>query len=110
MQFKVSKEADPTGTSLQGYFTTSFSKLAEALGPPLEESDGYKVSTEWDLISKDGVTVTLYDYKETSLYDSSYPSVDAFRSLPKYDWHIGAQNKAHADALIKWLEVNVGVE
>lgn len=77
--------------SLIGYYTTSYAKLVEVFGSP-SESDGYKVSTEWGLTTDDGVSFSLYDYKETNLYDEDLPSVEEFRSLSSFGWHIGGWN------------------
>lgn len=90
----MTRGGDANGTSLMGYVTASFEDLREALGEP-EEGDGYKVSTEWTLTWK-GQTFTIYDYKETSLYDRSGPSVEQFRKLPAYDWHIGGRTDPEA--------------
>lgn len=87
----VYRDADirPNGW-LCGEITAPYSKLVELLGEPNVESDGYKVSTEWSLVLEDGTDFRLYDYKETSLYDEGLPTVDEFRALPAYSWHIGA--------------------
>lgn len=73
--------------SLIGYYTTSYRNLVSLFGKP---SDGgcYKVSTEWNVTYK-GKTYSIYDYKETNLYDEELPSVEEFRRLPYYTWHIG---------------------
>lgn len=75
------------GTSLIGYMTASYKDLHRVLGPPNVEA-GDKVSTEWAVKYK-GYAFTIYDYKETNIYDRSLPSVRKFRSLPSYEWHIG---------------------
>jgi hypothetical protein len=80
------------GTSLAGYLSASYKDLVKLLGRPNCEGDGYKVSTEWVLTFR-GETFTLYDYKETRTYDRDLPSVQAFRRLPMFDWHIGANSK-----------------
>jgi hypothetical protein len=88
---------DYSGGSLAGYVTCSYRDLVSVFGPPSDEgSDGYKVSTSWFILdSKKNVTFELYDYKETQLYDGSYPSVDSFRSQRSYDWHVGG----HVDSI-----------
>ncbi len=103
MKFKVNMNADVCGTCLQGYVSASFASLREKFGEP-SGSDGCKVSTEWSFESSTGQVVTLYDYKETALYDDSNPSVEDFRSLESYAWHIGARSKADADAFTAWLK------
>jgi hypothetical protein len=45
---------------------TSIKKLTKALGEPtIEDNTGEdKVNIEWDVITKDGVVGTIYDWKE----------------------------------------------
>lgn len=98
------------GSGLQGYVNLSYKELRKIFGAPLH-SDGYKVSTEWcikDVVT--GRTFSLYDYKETNLYDSDLPSVRKFRQLPSYDWHIGCNDlrASDAEALQAFLSERVG--
>jgi hypothetical protein len=60
-----------------------------------------------DPTSKQGETVTLYDYKETDLYSSDNPSVQEFRNLPKYAWHIGGQSQEQAEELKTFIEYSL---
>jgi hypothetical protein len=93
--------------SLQGKFYASFEDLKKILGAP-RKGDGYKVSTEWSIIdTHTGEIWSLYDYKETSLYDKSLPSIKEFRSHP-YDWHIGGQSPNFSD-LTKWLRSEIEI-
>lgn len=85
------------GSSLVGYFTASYSQLELLLGPPNTESDGYKVSTEWVLQLEDGTAFTVYDYKETDMYESGLPSVAEFRKFSSYEWHIGGPNRGNME-------------
>ena len=88
-KFQVNPKADTNGTSLQGYFNCSYKVLEAIFGEPVK-SDEYKVSTEWVFEDVEtGDVYTLYDWKETNLYSPNYPSVDEFRSLKSYEWHIG---------------------
>lgn len=112
--FKVSKTHNGGGTSLQGEFPASFAELQAKFGKPAymatskdPNSDG-KVSTEWCFEGPNGEALTLYDYKETSLYDRGNPGPKAFRALPSYDWHVGARNKLTADRFIAWLRDQLG--
>lgn len=100
-KFKISTK-NAGGTSLQGLVTTSYSKLVEIFGEP-QESDGYKVSSEWVVEDDNGNVLTIYDYKETSLYDSNNPSVEEFRELPECEWHIGGNNPSLADELEQFI-------
>lgn len=76
-------------SALVGNIDASYKELEALLGPPNGEASGDgKVSTEW-VLGHNGQVFSLYDYKETSLYDSELPSVEAFRAQPSYCWHIG---------------------
>lgn len=91
------------GTCLLGEFTTSYLALRTLFGEPNSVGDHYKVSTEWEL-TFEGKTVTVYDWKETNLYDDhTAPSVEAFRERDSYGWHIGGNDKAVADRFILFL-------
>lgn len=105
--FKVEPNADASeafGTSLQGYIEASYKELEEILGKPVEFTDGYKVSTEW-IFRKEETrqVVTLYDYKEVNTYDSSLPTVEEFRKLKSYNWHIGTIKSETARDFRDWL-------
>lgn len=77
----------PAGTHLQGYVEAPYAKLHALFGEP--STDGYKVSSEW-VLAFEGHVYTVYDYKDTNLYDSDAMSVDEFRALPSFNWHIGS--------------------
>lgn len=106
MNFKLSKKSG-AGTSLQEYFTCGYYQITEKFGPPNNEGDDYKVSTEWVFESDAGDVFTVYDYKETSLYDTGLPSVAVFRTQPEYEWHIGARDKISAQLFKAWLQSQV---
>jgi hypothetical protein len=96
------------GTSgLQGGVVASYRQLVNLFGEPNSTGDEYKVSTEWILENKRGETVTLYDYKETNLYSSENPSIEEFRNLPNYIWHIGGSRQQQADDLAKFIEFSL---
>jgi len=108
--FVVDNNARTSGTSLQDYTERySYDQIVAVLGPHNDNSDGYKVSTEWTLTEMaTGNAVTLYDYKATSLYDDGYPSPEHFRSDPEgYEWHIGAHDKETAQRFLVWLTAAV---
>mgnify|MGYP003395093666 CR=1 FL=1 len=102
MDYKSGPHEKSSG--LQGYVEASYTQLLQILGPHEAESDGYKVSTEWQLVGDDGSEVSVYDYKETNLYGRALPTVERFRSRPRYDWHVGASSMAAANRFIGWLE------
>jgi hypothetical protein len=101
--FKRASLNDAYGCSLQGYLSTSYAVLVKLFGIP-DEGDEYKVSSEWAIKDPKGRIYTIYDYKATNLYSDSLPSVKKFRSLPSYEWHIGAFNKDGIQDLIKFIE------
>ncbi len=97
------------GTSLQAEVTASFKAVCEILGKPQycatkrdPDSDG-KVSTQWIVTNDAGEVFTIYDFKETSLYDRSNPSPTAFRNQPSIDWHIGGKERTSAGRFAAWL-------
>lgn len=102
VNFKPTRQSS-IGTSLCGYVKTSYSKLVELFGEPNSDGDGYKVSTEWVLKCHKGI-VTIYDYKSTALYDDETLSVEAFRELPEYNWHIGGNSQELANELRLFIE------
>ncbi len=84
-----------TGGCLKGEIEASFTDLVALLGPPNTSGDGHKVSTEWT-VTHAGRVWRLYDYKETSTYSDDLPSVEEFRALPTYAWHVGGNGDASA--------------
>lgn len=94
MVFKLSPNADVNMTSLRGYVVASYLELEELFGEPTTEGD-YKISGEWVFEDDEGNVFTLYDWKETELYDSELPSVMKFRnSGERVEFHIGGRQSA----------------
>jgi len=89
-QFKTTDEFQ--SGYLVGAFTCSYASLVALFGEPNQQSDGYKVSSEW-FVTDGEQTFSIYDYKETCLYYDGLPSVEEFRALPEYAWHIGGTVK-----------------
>tara|TARA_X000001316_G_C895171_1_gene15432 strand:- start:200 stop:511 length:312 start_codon:yes stop_codon:yes gene_type:complete len=79
----VTGDFDICGTSLQGTINTSYDRLVELFGQPLqlEEGDG-KVQVEWAVKFNDGTLATIYDWKE----DKTASAVT--------EWHIGGFSQA----------------
>ena len=97
------------GISLQGYLTASFDELKSVFGEPNSPGDDYKVSTEWEIKGIDsGAELTIYDWKETVLYDSHELTVEDFRKLPSYEWHVGGNSKGGIFELTKFLGDKLG--
>lgn len=102
------KGGDAVGTCFQRGLCASYKDLVAVLGEP-EESDGYKVSSEWTLTREGGGCVTIYDYKCTNLYDDDLPSVEEFRAYESHEWHIDASNRTDASALHSELSTAIGL-
>lgn len=103
--YKLNNEADLCGTSLKGYINLDHHKMVALFGAPLAESDGYKVSTEWIFQDYHNRVFTVYDYKETSLYDEGNPSVEEWRNSGEQEYHVGARE--NADEFIDWLRQRI---
>ena len=113
-KFKVNPNAYQSGC-LQGYFKTSYAKLVEKFGEPLPETDDSndpyepKVSTTWIFESEGEIVFDLYDWKETDLYDSRLMTIDEFRALPEYNWHIGGNsNPENFIEFVAFLKSSLG--
>jgi hypothetical protein len=96
---------------LQGYIVCSYAELAQVFGEPNGEGDGYKVSTSWVIRDNEtGDLWEIYDYKRTSLYSPEYPTVEQFRALPAFNWHVGgtSQKGFNPRPLTKFLAAKLG--
>jgi len=80
MPMKFSKDANPNGTSLQGYVSTDYNTLVEVFGEP-DRRNGDKVTVEWCLEFEDGTVATIYDWK---MYETPFG---------QYRWHIGGESQ-----------------
>lgn len=89
------------GSCLIGYYTASYRELYALFG---ESSECDKSSTQW-IVNYKGKNYSIYDYKETELYDEDLPSVEEFRSQESYNWHIGGWGERidENDEFIKYL-------
>lgn len=96
------------GGSLVTEFTASYADLVTLLGEPNSTGDEYKVSTEWNLELEDGTNFRIYDWKMTSLYDSDGLSVEDFRKLPSYEWHLGGPNDGWGGPTPAWARKVLG--
>jgi hypothetical protein len=91
MTFKThnDKQIDLNGTHLQGYVITTFAKLIEIFGEPME-GDGYKVDAEWGIEFDDGSVATIYNYKD----GKNYCGDEGLDVKDISDWHIGGLDKS----------------
>lgn len=67
---------------------------------------GDKVAFNFRLTLRDGSKADIYDYKATSIYDDSLPSVAAFKRKP-YEWHVQASNDIILAAVLSILNSEV---
>lgn len=75
-----------TGTSLQGYITTTRAALIEGFGMPsfISDEEYEKVTTEWVIKFENGIIATVYDWKR---YEEGAPALNEV-----YEWHVGGYN------------------
>lgn len=88
-------DGDDTWITRIGTLDASYSDLVELFGQPNGEVDDYKSSTAWELKDNKGRFIRISDYKSTILYDDDFnlPTVEEFRRLPSYGWHVQGNRK-----------------
>ena len=77
-----------SGTSLQGYVTTTLRRLITAFGQPQYHGEGDKVTVDWAMVFEDGTVATVYDWKR---YELGTPALDEV-----FQYNIGGENKEAA--------------
>lgn len=108
LTFRLSPDADTNGTSLEGYVSVVPAKVVEVFAGG-READSYKVSRSWAFESSVGDVFTLYEYKQTSLYDTRNPSPDRFWGQRRAVLlHIGGRDDRHIDEFKAWLAQKLG--
>ena len=96
------------GTCLQSHIAVKPVHLIWVFGKPLE-GDGYKVSGEYVFKHRSGEVITLYDWKNTNLYDpeiSLMPN-DFWTSNKNYEFHIGAKGFNLINDFQEWLPIEI---
>ena len=103
---KLNNLNDTYGLSHKADIQLVPSQLIETFGNPLT-SDEYKVSGEYVFKNKkDNTVFTLYDWKYTSLYDSSGLTPDKFWKLEKPVWfNIGG--KCYPGDFETWIKKQI---
>tara|TARA_R110000772_G_scaffold243600_2_gene356530 strand:- start:25 stop:528 length:504 start_codon:yes stop_codon:yes gene_type:complete len=93
------------GTCLQGHVTLLPKSIVSKFGNP-KDSDGYKVSGEYMFKRKEtGDVYSLYDWKNTSLYDLDLIEPSEFwNSTKEYNFHIGASSNKNVKSFKKWIK------
>lgn len=106
MNYTLNNMADPSGTSLMDTVRVAPARLVKIFGMPAE-CDEYKVSGRYVFVSDSGQIFTVYDWKETNLYDDkSAPSPAQYWSFEKdMRIHIGGKDKS--DDFKMWLEKKI---
>lgn len=100
--FNISENADISGTSLKGYLYATYPELKTLFGEA-SLGDDYKVSGQWVFEDDDGNVFTVYDYKQTELYDPELESVRRFRSSTnKTEFHVGGRGSV--STFMNWIE------
>ena len=105
----VYKDAEITGTSLQGYIKADYDDLVKAFGHPaynsVEHGESDKVHTQWALEFEneegDIVVATIYDWKEDSPFASR---------AGKYNWHIGGNSYEAVEAVYDYAKLQEGTQ
>lgn len=86
-----------------GYLATieiSYTDLVAAFGKP-SEGDKYKTDSEWTIRFPKGQKITIYNYKNSKCYSSNMPDIEKVT-----EWHIGGNNGALVDNIIRMLAGN----
>jgi len=78
-KFRLNNDAEICWTSKQDSVCLIYKDIEAVFGMPVE-ADDYKVSGQWIFTDDKGNVFTLYDWKETNLYDDDLPSVEEFRN------------------------------
>lgn len=79
----TTENVSANGTWLQGSIVATRRELEATFGAPFD-GDGYKTTTEWDILFIDGTVSTIYDWKR---YDLGAPSMDE-----RITWNIGGRD------------------
>lgn len=89
MNFLTHNDADVTtsGTHLQGYISTSYSKLRGLFGES-QSWDGYKTDWEWNIEFEDGTVATIYNWKNGPNYGAHEVTPDMIK-----EWHVGGYSQ-----------------
>jgi hypothetical protein len=90
------KHISTGGTHLIGYVSTSYEKLVETFGPPM--NGHYKTDAEWDIKFSDGMVATIYNWKN----GKNYLGDDGYDLHEINSWHIGGL-KPQVKVRIKFL-------
>jgi hypothetical protein len=106
-RFVPEPDLNDVRVSFSGRITLHYKDLVDTFGPP-SKADGCKISGIWVWVDDKGAAYTVYDYKQTDLYDSTLPSVATFRTEHQpHTWHIGAPAYGNVSAFQDWLQEQI---
>ena len=107
-EFKLNQNINIHGTSFHNTtITIEPGVLIETFGA--SEGDDYKCAHEWSFLGQDGKPYTLYDYKQTSLYDSRLPDpLSPIYLNSKIEFHIGSRgDKEMEEKLVEFIKQKI---
>lgn len=105
MTFRLNPEGDFNLSSLQGYILVPPAAIAEKFKKYAEGGD--KASRYYVFEDEQGRVFTVYDYKDTSIYDFDRPSPEEFwLNQEPIDLHIGGYSNPRE--FIEWLKSELG--
>ena|SRR5581483_10481158 len=113
--FTLTPDADIDGTHKIGEIVLVARQLVDRFGPP-EEGDGYKVSGEYRFEDAQGCVYTIYDWKETTLFDDGVEEgEEPSAPTPEEFWgnenpttfQIGGREANDVEAFKTWLSGTV---
>lgn len=105
---KFERGGNDNGTFYVGLFKAPYSKVVEVFGEP--EEGGDKVAFVWVITFTDEDDIqdvaTIYDWKETSVYDDNLPHPNTLKTREYVEWHIGGHSSHAASLVLQALGVN----
>lgn len=100
-----------SGTYAIGNFKATYAQMSKAFGPApiMNDEEGSKTSMEWIFKGTDGSVYTIYDYKQTNLYEPDLPSPEALRRSKKpIIWSVGGnEDRFDVRPFIEWFDAQL---
>ena len=105
MGFKITNDTDTNfgGTYQVALIKANFKDLENLFGPA-HEDDNHKVSGVWYFVDDDNNIITVYDWKQTTLYDASRYTIEQFRNLEVAEFSVGSNSNETANLFNEWLQ------
>jgi len=103
----LTRGSNPVGTGRMGCAHVSYSKIVEMFGEPTYRGDqgDSRVTFDWTITFSDGTVATIYDRKQSKLYDDDPEAFtpDEIKELPTFEWHIGGKSQHAVDLVMSAL-------